>query len=132
MLQLWVLESSIAFAICTGLLGAHNLKFPIYFPITMALFNIIFYRRFIAPWLFGRKKEKSIQETVDEMNNNLTRLVSEVSTTVQHMSVTVASLRANQREKSEMKELKSEVASLKALLLGRYKFRFFGLCSGIQ
>nr|CAG4635124.1 EOG090X0FQ8 [Alona affinis] len=80
------------------------------------------YRRFIASWLFGRKKAKTIEETVDEMNSNITRLVSDVSAAVQNLTVSVASLRANAREKSEIKELKSEVASLKALLLGRRQF----------
>nr|CAG4642116.1 EOG090X0FQ8 [Eurycercus lamellatus] len=81
-----------------------------------------FYRRFIAPFLFGRKKEKTLKESVEEMNNNLTRLVGEVSAAVQSLSATVATLRNNQREKSDIKELKSEVASLKALLLGRRQF----------
>lgn len=76
------------------------------------------FRRFIAPLLF-RKKEKSLGEKVDEMNKNLTVLVTDLSAAIQNLSETVATLRARQTEKSEMKELKSEVASLKALLLGR-------------
>lgn len=79
------------------------------------------YRRFIAPLLF-RKKEKSLGEKVDEMNRNLTILVTDLSTAIQNLSETVSALRARQTEKSEMKELKSEVASLKALLLGRRQF----------
>lgn len=53
------------------------------------------------------------------MNNNLTRLVGDVSTAVQNLSETVATLRSKQYEQSEIKDLKAEVASLKALLLGR-------------
>ena len=80
--------------------------------------NDFFIRRFIAPFLF-RKKEKSLGEKVDEMNKNLTLLVTDLSAAIKNLSDTVATLRARQTEKSEMKELKSEVASLKALLLGR-------------
>ena len=66
-----------------------------------------------------RKKEKSLGEKVDEMNKNVTLLVTDLSAAIKNLSDTVATLRARQTEKSEMKELKSEVASLKALLLGR-------------
>nr|CAG4646642.1 EOG090X0FQ8 [Macrothrix elegans] len=79
------------------------------------------YRRFIAPFLFG-KKQKSLSETVEEMNQNMVRLVGDVSAAVQNLSETVATLQAKQNDKSEMKELKAEVASLKALLLGRRQF----------
>nr|CAG4643562.1 EOG090X0FQ8 [Ilyocryptus agilis] len=79
------------------------------------------YRRFLGPLLFGRK-EKTLAESVQEMNNNLTRLIGDVSHAVENLAVTVATLQAKQNEKSEMKELKSEVASLKALLLSRRQF----------
>lgn len=54
------------------------------------------------------------------MNKNLTCLVGDVSAAVQNLSDTVATLRSKQHEQSELKELKAEVASLKAILLGRY------------
>ena len=78
-----------------------------------------FFRKFIAPFLFGYKKQKSLKDTVEEMNQNLTCLVGDVSAAVQSLSDTVATLRSKQYEQSEIKELKAEVASLKAIMLGR-------------
>nr|SVE77925.1 EOG090X0FQ8 [Daphnia lumholtzi]SVE78555.1 EOG090X0FQ8 [Daphnia lumholtzi] len=80
------------------------------------------YRRFIEPFLFGHKKKKPLEDTVEEMNKNLTSLVGNVLATVQNLSDTVATLRPKQYEQSEIKELKAEVASLKAILLGRRQF----------
>lgn len=56
---------------------------------------------------------------VEEMNQNLTRLVADVSAAVQNLSVTVSTLQSKQHDQAELKELKAEVASLKALLLSR-------------
>lgn len=53
------------------------------------------------------------------MNSNLTSLVNDVSVAVQTLSCTVATLQIKQYEQSEIKELKAEMASLKALMLGR-------------
>lgn len=69
--------------------------------------------------LFGHKKKKSLTDTVEEMNSNLTSLVADVSGAVQNLTDTVAALRLKQYENSEIKELKAELASLKALMLGR-------------
>nr|SVE76081.1 EOG090X0FQ8 [Daphnia hispanica] len=80
------------------------------------------YRRFIEPFLFGHKKKKSLTDTVEEMNKNITCLVGNVSDAVQNLSDTVATLRTKQCEQSEIKELKAEMASLKAILLGRRQF----------
>nr|CAG4651403.1 EOG090X0FQ8 [Simocephalus serrulatus]SVE94559.1 EOG090X0FQ8 [Simocephalus serrulatus] len=80
------------------------------------------YRKFIAPLLFGQKKKKSLTDTVEEMNSNLTSLVADVSAAVQNLSDTVTTLRLRQYENSEIKELKTELASLKALMLGRRQF----------
>ena len=81
-----------------------------------------FSRRFIAPLLFGRrKKEKSLADTVSEMNANLTKLVGEISTAVKNLSDSVATLHSKQTEKVDVAMLKTEIASLKALMLSRYE-----------
>lgn len=54
------------------------------------------------------------------MNKNLLQLVGSVTAAVQNLSETVAALQAKQNDKTEIKELKAEIASLKALMLGRY------------
>lgn len=69
--------------------------------------------------MFGPKKKKSLVDTVEKMNSNLTSLVNDVSVAVQTLSCTVATLQIKQYEQSEIKELKAEMASLKALMLGR-------------
>nr|CAG4647477.1 EOG090X0FQ8 [Megafenestra aurita]SVE92711.1 EOG090X0FQ8 [Megafenestra aurita] len=80
------------------------------------------YRKLIEPYLFGPKKKKSLVDTVEKMNSNLTSLVNDVSVAVQTLSCTVATLQIKQYEQSEIKELKAEMASLKALMLGRRQF----------
>nr|SVE73879.1 EOG090X0FQ8 [Daphnia atkinsoni] len=77
------------------------------------------YRQFIEPFLFGHKKKKTLEDTVEEMNKNLTSLVGNVAEAVQNLSDTVVTHRTKQNEQSEIKELKAEMASLKAILLGR-------------
>lgn len=56
------------------------------------------------------------------MNTNLTQLLASVTAAVQNLADTVSTLRAKQNDQVELKELKAEVASLKALLLSRYSF----------
>nr|SVE75448.1 EOG090X0FQ8 [Daphnia dolichocephala] len=80
------------------------------------------YRRFIEPFLFGHKKKKTLEETVEEMNKNITCLVGDVSAAVQNLSDTVATLHRKQYEQPEIKELKAEMASIKAIMLGRRQF----------
>jgi len=81
------------------------------------------FKRFIAPLLFGRrKKEKSLADTVSEMNANLTKLVGEISTAVKNLSDSVATLHSKQTEKVDVAMLKTEIASLKALMLSRRQF----------
>nr|CAG4642860.1 EOG090X0FQ8 [Evadne anonyx] len=75
--------------------------------------------RFIAPLLFGRpKKEKTVGDRVSEMNANITQLVSDIKS----LSDSVAVLHSKQTEKADVKLLKSEIASLKALMLSRRQF----------
>ena len=89
---------------------------------TVLTFKLFFFRRFIGPWLFGTRPKKTLEETVDEMNTNLTRLVGDVATAVQNLNETLTAMRNKDEKKSDMKELKSEIASLKALLLSRRQF----------
>jgi len=104
---------STPFVTCTG--GWLNIS-----SVNICLFKMIFFflRRFIAPYLFGRK-EKTLKDAVEEMNKNVTRLIGDVTAAVQNLSSTVATLQSNQNEKSDIKELKAELASMKALLLSR-------------
>nr|SVE74502.1 EOG090X0FQ8 [Daphnia barbata] len=80
------------------------------------------YRRFIEPFLFGHKKKKTLEETVEEMNKNITCLVGDLSAAVQNLSDTVSTLHRKQYEQQEIKELKAEMASIKSILLGRRQF----------
>ena len=54
------------------------------------------------------------------MNTNLTELLNNVSIAVKNLSDTIITLQMKQTEKTDIKALKAEVASLKALMLNRY------------
>jgi len=77
------------------------------------------FKKFIAPLLFGhQKKEKTLADSVSELNTKLTQLVSDVKS----LSDSVSVLHSKQTEKADVKLLKTEIASLKALMLSRRQF----------
>uniref|UniRef100_A0A6P7FEX8 Peroxisomal membrane protein PEX14 n=1 Tax=Diabrotica virgifera virgifera TaxID=50390 RepID=A0A6P7FEX8_DIAVI len=95
----------------------------------IALFSIVayvihkFYERYIAPFLFGKKK-KSIEDTIDELDGNIKTSVNELKEDLQSVKVEVDKISSSNESQTnrQLVELKSEIASVKGLLLGRKQF----------
>ncbi|KAG0712805.1 Peroxisomal membrane protein PEX14 [Chionoecetes opilio] len=89
------------------------------------------YKRYLGPWLTGRR-HKSVEESVEELEQSVAVVVKEVQTTLaalQHtLSAQTLHIQAlNHREGSpastkQMEQLRSEVSSLKGLLINKRTF----------
>ncbi|XP_056637041.1 peroxisomal membrane protein PEX14 isoform X1 [Diorhabda sublineata] len=95
----------------------------------IAVFSIVayvihkFYERFIAPFLFGKKK-KSIEESIEELDNNIKSSVSDLKEDLHSVKVELDKVSDNSDNQMtrQLSELKLEIASVKGLLLGRKQF----------
>ncbi|KAJ8945166.1 hypothetical protein NQ318_001632 [Aromia moschata] len=96
---------------------------------SIAIFSIVayvihkFYEKYIAPFLFGKKK-KSVEESVTELENNLKTSVEELKDSLQSVRVEVDKISQSSESDTHrrLSELKSEIVSVKGLLLGRKQF----------
>ncbi|KAG5894364.1 hypothetical protein JTB14_031924 [Gonioctena quinquepunctata] len=95
----------------------------------IAIFSIVayvihkFYERYIAPFLFGKKK-KSVEESIEDLEKNVKSSVDELKGDLQSVKVEVERIsQSNENNTSrQLTELKSEITSVKGLLLGRKQF----------
>nr|CAG4644378.1 EOG090X0FQ8 [Lepidurus arcticus] len=87
------------------------------------------YQNYIAPFLFGRKK-KSLESLLSELTSSTAQMVGELTTAVERLTACVSQLEqklnfefvAKSGERQELSQLKSEMASIKGILLGRKQF----------
>ncbi|CAG9856758.1 unnamed protein product [Phyllotreta striolata] len=95
----------------------------------IAIFSIVayvinkFYERYIAPFLFGKKK-KSVNETIEELDKNVKSSVGELKEDLHNVKVEIDRIthESENHTSRQLIELKSEIASVKGLLLGRKQF----------
>lgn len=80
----------------------------------------IYFQDYVAPFLFGRKK-KSVEETVQDMDKTMKSSIEELKDDLRTVKVEVDKLSQNSENNTtrQLVELKSEIASVKGLLLGR-------------
>ncbi|KAK2576128.1 hypothetical protein KPH14_007459 [Odynerus spinipes] len=85
-----------------------------------------FYKKFIEPFLFGRKKQASITDSVTELDKTIQNSMKEMKDSISKVEVNVKKLTHNQSLDPSIpqlvQELKQELSSLKALLLSRKQF----------
>ncbi|XP_012142969.1 peroxisomal biogenesis factor 14 [Megachile rotundata] len=85
-----------------------------------------FYKKFIKPLLFGRKKKDSIQDSVNELDKTIQNSMKEVKQSISKVEDDVQKLTQNQSIDPVIpqlvQELKQDLASLKSLLLSRKQF----------
>ncbi|XP_018575911.1 peroxisomal membrane protein PEX14 isoform X2 [Anoplophora glabripennis] len=95
----------------------------------IAIFSIVayvihkFYQQYVAPFLFGKKK-KTVEESVQEMNKNMKSSIAELKDDLKSVKVEVDKLSQSSENNTtrQLVELKSEITSVKGLLLGRKQF----------
>ncbi|KAJ3643199.1 hypothetical protein Zmor_025923 [Zophobas morio] len=82
-----------------------------------------FYEKFIAPFLFGKKK-KSIEDSIDELDKNMKQSVSDLQSSLSSVKVEVDKISsgADSNTQRQLSDLKSEIATVKGLLLSRNQF----------
>ncbi|XP_018393984.1 PREDICTED: peroxisomal membrane protein PEX14 [Cyphomyrmex costatus] len=85
-----------------------------------------FYKKFIEPFLFGRKKKKCIEDTVTELDKTVQNSMKEVKDSILKVEGEVQKLTEHQALDPTIpqlvQELKHDLSSLKALLLSRKQF----------
>lgn len=85
-----------------------------------------FYKKFIEPLLFGRKKKDSIKDSVTELDKSIQNSMKEVKQSISKVEEDVQKLTQNQSMDPMIpqlvQELKQDLASLKSLLLSRKQF----------
>ncbi|KAJ8920107.1 hypothetical protein NQ315_011763 [Exocentrus adspersus] len=94
----------------------------------IAIFSIVayvihrFYQKYIAPFLFGKKK--SVEETIQGMDKDMKSSITEIKEELRSVKVEVDKLNQSSDKDTtrQLVELKSEVATVKGLLLGRKQF----------
>nr|CAG4652243.1 EOG090X0FQ8 [Triops cancriformis] len=86
------------------------------------------YQNYVGPFLFGKRK-KSIEFLLTELNSNTTQMVGELTTAVERLTASVSQLEqrlnlefTGSNERQELSLLKSEISSIKGILLGRKQF----------
>ncbi|EZA56505.1 peroxisomal membrane protein PEX14 isoform X2 [Ooceraea biroi] len=86
----------------------------------------LFYKKFISPFLFGRKKKETIQDKVSELDKTVQDSMKEMREFVSKVERDVQKLTQHQALDPTIpqlvQELKQDLSSLKALLLSRKQF----------
>ncbi|XP_043271386.1 peroxisomal membrane protein PEX14 [Venturia canescens] len=85
-----------------------------------------FYKRFIEPFFFERKKKDTIQDSVTELDKTIQNTMKEMKQSITQIEASVKQV--SQRQSADscipilVQELKQDLASLKGLLLARKQF----------
>lgn len=86
-----------------------------------------FYKRFIKRWLFGEEKKKTIEDSIADLNKTLTESISDLRDNLSEVRTQVDKIKNGEGTTTHMQlqDLRSEISSVKGLLLSRYiYFRF--------
>ncbi|KAF5272184.1 hypothetical protein FQA39_LY01266 [Lamprigera yunnana] len=91
---------------------------------TVAYAIYMFYKKFIRPFLFGGKKKKSIEEQLEELNSSVTGSISDLKESLFDVKVEVDKISQGEEStvQKQLHDLKSEVSTVKGLLLSRKQF----------
>ncbi|XP_030754582.1 peroxisomal membrane protein PEX14 isoform X1 [Sitophilus oryzae] len=95
----------------------------------IALFSIVayvlhkFYEKYIAPFLFGRKK-KSVEDKIGDLEKNVENSINDIKISLNDVKSEVNKITFYTEDDmvSQLKNLQSEVATVKGLLLTRKQF----------
>lgn len=84
-------------------------------------------QNYIRPFLFGdKKKKKSIEKTLEEMQETISSDMTKINLDLGRIKEEVYRASCSETMRTDLSSLKSDVETIKGLLLGRYKlFKVF-------
>lgn len=96
----------------------------------VALFSAVayaiymFYKKFIRPFLFGDKKKKNLDEQMEELNNSVSTSISDLKSSLYDVKIEVDKISQGGETsmQKQLHDLKSEISTVKGLLLSRKQF----------
>lgn len=96
----------------------------------VALFSAViyaiytFYNRIIKPFLFGDKKKKTIEDTVQELNKTVNSCVVELRDGLANVKSEVDKINhiSESNTQRQLQNMQSDVSTIKGLLLSRYLY----------
>ncbi|KAI1297147.1 Peroxisomal membrane protein PEX14 [Halotydeus destructor] len=101
---------------------------PMAFVAGVAYGLYLLYKNYVEPWLFGKRKHPLIviQTSIEKLTksmDNLSYALNSVELNIKnHIDNELSQMKKNHHESASLNDIKSEVLSLKALLLNRKQF----------
>lgn len=79
-------------------------------------------QKFIKPYLFGYKKKKSIEESLDDLNKTVSSSIDEIKSNLESVKIEIDKINQSSDTSThrQLQNLQSEVATVKGLLLSRF------------
>ncbi|KAL0268024.1 UNVERIFIED_CONTAM: hypothetical protein PYX00_010113 [Menopon gallinae] len=86
-----------------------------------------FYKMYISPFLFDQsRKPKSIENSISDINDTMKKSIDELKSNIQQVHSELERVMTSQTEQQnyvrEISQLKSEIATVKGILLSRHQF----------
>lgn len=80
------------------------------------------FQKFVKPFLFGSKKKKTVEDKIQDLEKSVSAAVKDLKDSLEDVKVEVDKLSENGGSVRQFLELKSEISSVKGLLLNRKQF----------
>lgn len=93
---------------------------------SMALFSgvayacYLFYKKFIEPFLFGRKKRKTVEEKLDELSIKVEQDLKSLCQEVNKIKEEIKNQSSTDTFRRELQGFQQDIESIKGLLLNKY------------
>lgn len=82
----------------------------------------LFYKRFIEPFIFRGKKKKPVEEQISELNETVEVKIDSITFELSQIKEEIARVHQAQSSTKELTSFKSDLDSIKGLLLNRKQF----------
>lgn len=84
----------------------------------------MFYKKFIRPFLFGDKKKKSLEDQIEDLNNSVSNSITDIKNSLFDVKIEVDKINLGGETimQKQLSDLKSELSTVKGLLLSRKQF----------
>jgi len=82
----------------------------------------LFYKNYIEPMLFGRRKKKTVDESIEELNKNVETNIKEINQELVKVKEEISKASRNDSICREISNFRSDIDAIKGLLLNRKQF----------